>query len=378
MSRIPLSAPDITDAEQAAVARAMRSGWVAPVGPDLDGFESELAAYAGASHGVALSSGTAALHLGLLAAGVGPGSIVPTSTMTFVATANAISYTGATPLFIDSEPETGNMDVALLEEALTDLHRAGVEIGAIVPVDLYGKAADHTRIRALGDSFEVPVISDSAESLGATHAGRPVGAFGRASAVSFNGNKIMTTSSGGMLLTDDDDVVAMAKHLSTQARLPGDHYVHAEIGFNYRMSNVLAALGRAQLTRLDEMIARRRAIRDRYREVIAPFDISILGGQDDAADNCWFTNILLGSDFGGNVRSIQAGLEAAEIETRQLWRPMHTQPIFRASPRVASGVAEDIFRSGLSLPSGSGMTDGDIDRVCETLARILEATDVPA
>ncbi|AMM19178.1 pyridoxal-5'-phosphate-dependent protein [Frondihabitans sp. PAMC 28766] len=379
MTFIPLSAPDVGDIENDSVARAMSSGWVAPLGPDVDAFELEIAARTGAAHGVALSSGTAALHLGLLAAGVGPGMVVPTSTLTFAATANAIAYTGAIPFFIDSEVETGNLDVDLLAETLAGLDASGQTIGAILPVDIYGKAADHTTISNLASMYGVPVIADSAESLGATHAGRAAGSFGLASAVSFNGNKIMTTSGGGMLLTDDEEVATTVKRLATQARQPVAHYEHTEIGYNYRLSNVLAALGRAQLTRLDAMIARRREIRSRYRAIVeASGCATILGGVDDRFDNCWLTSMVFQGYAPIGVTGAIAAFAADEIETRRLWKPMHLQPVFSDRPSLATGVAERLFETGLTLPSGSGMTDDEIDRVCDVLARILQVSNVPS
>nr|WP_237267970.1 aminotransferase class I/II-fold pyridoxal phosphate-dependent enzyme [Tessaracoccus aquimaris] len=261
--RIYLSSPDITLLEEEALVRAIRTGWIAPVGPEVDAFEAELAEYTGRRHAVALSSGTAALHLALLSVGVGRGDLVLCSSMTFAATANAIVYTGAEPVFIDAD-ESGNMNPLLLQEALTVLGQEGRSVKAVVPVDLLGKVADHERIAAIADAHGVPVIADAAESLGATRNGRSSGAFGHAAAVSFNGNKIMTTSGGGALLTDDEAVAKRARYLATQARQPVVHYEHTDVGYNYRMSNILAALGRAQLARLDDMIERRRSHRRTY------------------------------------------------------------------------------------------------------------------
>ena len=268
--RILMSSPDVGEVEERYLVEAFRSGWIAPLGPDVDAFEREVAERVGVRHAAALASGTAALHLGLLTLGVRPGDVVVTSTMTFAATANAIVYTGALPYFVDAEWAGGNMDPDLLERALTELAASGTRVAAIVPVDLLGKAADYTRILPIADRFGVPVLADAAEALGASHAGAPAGSFGAASALSFNGNKIMTTSGGGMLLTDDADIASRVRYLSTQARQPAVHYEHTEVGYNYRLSNLLAALGRAQLTRLDEMIARRRAVREAYRELFAP------------------------------------------------------------------------------------------------------------
>lgn len=258
--RIYLSSPDVTQSEEDAVVRAIRSGWIAPLGPEVDAFEAELAAYCGREHAVALSSGTAALHLALLTLGVGPGDAVLTSSMTFAATANAIVYTGAEPVFVDAD-ETGNMNPDLLAEAFDALEGEGRQVKLVLPVDLLGKVVDHDRIDAIAAEHGVPVLSDAAESLGATFDGRASASFGVAAAVSFNGNKIMTTSGGGALLTDDAEAAKHVRYLATQARQPIVHYEHTEVGYNYRMSNLLAALGRAQLARLDAMIERRRLMR---------------------------------------------------------------------------------------------------------------------
>ncbi|MGI8592370.1 MAG: aminotransferase class I/II-fold pyridoxal phosphate-dependent enzyme, partial [Nakamurella sp.] len=269
VARIFLSAPDVGELESKYVLEAMSSGWVAPAGPDLDAFEAEMAQRVGVEHGVGLSSGTAALHLGLLALGVRPDDVVLTATMTFVATANAITYVGAEPFFVDSERETGNVDVNLLADAACQVRANGRRIGAILPVDLLGKCADMTALTALAAELDVPLLVDAAESVGASFRGRAAGSFGAASVVSFNGNKIMTTSGGGMLLTSDKALADRVRYLSTQARQPVAHYEHTDIGYNYRLSNILAALGRAQLVRLDEILVRRRKIRNLYRQLFA-------------------------------------------------------------------------------------------------------------
>ena len=363
--RIYMSSPDVGELEEQYVIAAMRSGWIAPLGPDVDDFEAELAGRVGIAHAVALSSGTAALHLGLLGLGVGHGDIVLTSTMTFAATANAIVYTGAEPYFIDCALETGNMDPALLREAIEQLTRDGERIGAIVPVDLLGKAVDYTEICAIADEFGIPILADAAESLGAQHRGRAAGSFGRASVVSFNGNKIMTTSGGGMLLTDDADLAVRARYLATQARQPVAHYEHVEIGYNYRMSNLLAALGRAQLTRLDGMIARRRAMRELYRDLFSGVDgVEIFGGERDNDDNFWLTSILIDSAVTGwTPAGLSAALLTDNIESRPLWKPMHLQPVFEAARALSNGNSQRLFETGLTLPSGSALSVGEIERV---------------
>lgn len=371
--RIFLSAPDTGPVEEQYALAALRSGWVAPVGPDLDLFEQEIAERIGVSYAVAVSSGTAALHLGLLALRVGPGDVVVTSTMTFVATANAIIYTGAEPYFVDSESASGNMSPALLRVALESLTAAGRRVGAIVPVDLLGKTADYEAILAIALEFGVPVLADAAESLGATQGGVPAGRFGNAAVFSFNGNKIMTTSGGGMLVTDDEKLAAQARYLSTQARQPVTHYEHVDVGYNYRMSNVLAAVGRAQLTRLDGMIARRRALRERYRAFFADVPgVAIFGGESDGGDNCWLTAVTVDATVTGwSPRELSAALAEANIESRPLWKPMHLQPIFAQAGATVDGSAQALFESGLTLPSGSSLDEASVHRVLDELALFL-------
>lgn len=373
--RIHMSSPDVGVREEEAVLGAMRSGWIAPLGPDVDAFEQELAERVGVAHAVALSSGTAALHLGLLALGVGRGDIVVTSTMTFAATTNAIVYTGAEPFFVDAEVATGNMDPALLRKALESLQSAGEKVAAIVPVDLLGKTIDYTSILAIAEEFGVPVLSDAAESLGATHAGRAAGSFGRASAVSFNGNKIMTTSGGGMLLTDDADIAQRTRYLATQARQPVVHYEHTDVGYNYRMSNLLAALGRAQLSRLDEMIGRRREMRQLYKDLFAAVDgVEIFGAAGDESDNVWLTSIVVDEEASGWASAeLAAALAAQNIESRPLWKPMHLQPVFAHHRGVISGASEALFARGLTLPSGSALVPAQRERVTDAIDEFLRA-----
>ncbi len=376
--RIYLSSPDVTEAEERALVRALRSGWVAPLGPEVDAFEAELAAYCGRSHCVALSSGTAALHLGLLTLGVGPGDLVLTSTMTFAATANAITYTGAEPVFVDCD-ETGNLDAGLLEEAFVRYADAGRPITAVVPVDLLGKVVDHPRIGEVAAAHGVPVLADAAESLGATRGGRPAAAFGRAAAVSFNGNKVMTTSGGGALLSDDADLAERVRYLATQARQPVVHYEHTDIGYNYRLSNLLAAVGRAQLARLDEMVERRRRHRLAYRELFAGVPgVTVFGepsGADggDTRDNFWLTSILVDPLRAGfSAEDLRLAFAADDIEARPLWKPMHLQPVFAGARAVVNGTSERLFATGLSLPSGSVLGDAQMERIAAVVSSFLE------
>lgn len=369
-SRIYLSAPDVGTLEEEAVVRAMRGGWIAPLGPEVDSFEEDVADRVGRKHAIALSSGTAALHLGLLSLDVQPGDVVVTSTMTFAATTNAIMYTGATPYFIDCLPGTGNMDPELLRAGLTHLQEIGTKVAAILPVDLLGKAIDYTSILQIAEEFGIPVLADAAESMGATHRGTPAGAFGEIAIFSFNGNKIMTTSGGGMLLTDNDDVMKNVRYLSTQARQPVTHYEHHHIGYNYRLSNVLAALGRAQLARLDDMIAKRRVLRDQYKQLFAGVEgVSVFGDDGDLEDNVWLTAIEIDSDVTGWTRQeLSATLTEANIESRPLWKPMHLQPVFAQYGGQINGASEKLFQSSLTLPSGSAIHEDDHERVLETIS----------
>jgi dTDP-4-amino-4,6-dideoxygalactose transaminase len=372
--RIYMSAPDVGELEESYVVSAMRSGWIAPLGPDVDAFEREMAARIGVDYAVALSSGTAALHLGLLGSGVGPGDTVVTSTMTFAATANAITYTGASPFFIDCEIDSGNMDPNLLRSALSDLTASGEKVAAIVPVDLLGKAVNYTEILAIASEYGIPVLADAAESLGASHRGAAAGSFGHASIISFNGNKIMTTSGGGMLLTNDAELAHRSRYLATQARQPAVHYEHTEIGYNYRMSNLLAALGRAQLSRLDEMIARRRLLRERYREVFSDVNgVEIFGGADDLHDNVWLTSIVVNPTIAGwSASDLSDALAAVNIESRPLWKPMHLQPVFAGSRALVTGASQHLFEIGLTLPSGSALSADDISRIFGAIRAFLE------
>lgn len=377
--RIYLSSPDITQTEEDALVRAIRSGWVAPLGPEVDAFEQEIAQFTGRSHAVALSSGTAALHLALLQLGAGPDTVVITSSMTFAATANAIAYTGATPVFVDCDA-TGNMDVDLLEHALADQLAQGAQVAAVLPVDLLGKVADYAAITALAARYGIPVLADAAESLGAISNGRPAGSHGIAAAISFNGNKIMTTSGGGMLVTDDGELAQRTRYLATQARQPVVHYEHVDIGYNYRLSNLLAGLGRAQLNRLPAMIERRRGWRQAYRALVRGIDgVEVFGGADgcDAAtgdhDNFWLTSVVIDQAVTGwSAADLQQHLATLNIEARPLWKPMHLQPVFANAKAYSSGVAEALFNSGLSLPSGSALTDEQFASVTTAITDFAE------
>ena len=375
--KIYMSSPDVTEHEEKALVRAIRSGWIAPLGPEVDAFEEELAEYCGRKYAVALSSGTAALHLGLLTLGVGPGDLVLTSSLTFAATTNAIVYTGAEPVFIDAD-ETGNMNPDLLEEAFQTLQNEGKTVKVVVPVDLLGKVADHERIGEIASRYGAVVLSDAAESLGATRNGKSAGAFGKAAIVSFNGNKIMTTSGGGALLTDDEEFAKHVRYLATQARQPVVHYEHTDIGYNYRMSNILAALGRAQLSRLDEMIEKRRQHRLRYRELFQDVPgVSIFGepsGADggNTQDNFWLTSIIVDeTEAGFSASDLQQALAETNIEARPLWKPMHLQPVHQELRSFSDGTSERLFQTGISLPSGSALKQEEIERIESAIQEFL-------
>lgn len=376
MPRILLSKADVTEVEERYVLDAVRSGWVAPLGPHVDAFEAEIAERLGVGGALALSSGTAALHLALLQLGAKPGTVVVVSSMTFAASANAIMYTGASPVFVDSQESDGNVDPALLIEAVDTLQREGTTVAAVMTVDLFGRCADYGAIVDALAERGVPLLEDAAEALGASYEGKPAGSFGLAAAFSFNGNKIMTTSGGGMLLSNDLELLDRCRYLSTQARQPVPHYEHTEIGYNYRLSNVLAALGRAQLTRLDGMIARRRAIRQMYVDGLADIaGVRFLGRDSqrgDAEDNCWLATIVLDPEIvTATVDSIIKSLAAEGIEARHLWKPMHLQPVFENERTFANRSAERLFGTGVTLPSGSILTDGDVPRVVDAVRSAL-------
>ena len=374
MTRVYLSAPDVRGPEREMVLAAIDSNWCAPVGPDLDAFEAEVAAVTGRAYGVALSSGAAGLHLALLELGVGPGDEVLVSTFTFVATANAVAYCGATPVFIDSESETWNMSADLLAEELEVRRSAGrpMPAGAIV-VDLYGQCADYARILPILAEYGIPLVEDAAEAIGASLGNRPAGSFGAAAVLSFNGNKLITSGGGGMLVTDDALLAARVRHLSTQAREPVAHYEHIEIGYNYRLSNMLAAFGRGQLASLTERIARRAEIEQRYRAALTERPgYSFMPVGPDRTVNHWLTVITIDPTLAGHdAEALRVHLEGDDIESRPAWKPMHLQPVFADAPRRTNGVSENVFKTGLCLPSGSSMSDADLDRVA---ARLMTVT----
>ena len=372
MKRIYLSPPDVGPLERGLLLDAFDSNWLAPQGPHVEAFEREFADVVGVPHAVALSSGTGALHLALLALDVGSGDDVLTSTLTFAATANAIAYVGARPAFIDVSRDTWTMDVDLLEAELDARLRHGRMPAAVIPVDLYGQCCDYDRLLAVCGRYGVPVIEDAAEALGASCGKRAAGAFGRCAAFSFNGNKIITTSGGGMLVSQSRALVERARHLSTQAREPAPHYEHAEIGFNYRMSNLLAAVGRGQLKTLPQKIERRRAVRRAYEEALGRHaGIHFLPEAGYGQSNAWLTCLTVDPDeFGATREDIRLHLESKNIESRPVWKPMHLQPVFRRCAVRGGAVAAQLFENGLCLPSGSGMSSADQARVIAAIDEV--------
>jgi dTDP-4-amino-4,6-dideoxygalactose transaminase len=372
--RILLSPPDVGAREREMLLAAFDSGWIAPVGPDLDAFEAEVAERAARRHAVGLSSGTAALQLALLAFGVRPGDEVWAPTLTFAATTNAIVHAGATPVLFDVDADSWNLDVELVEAELTRRAEEGQPPpAAIVPVDLYGRCADYTRLLPLASRHGIPVLADAAEALGATHAGRPAGAFGAAAVFSFNGNKIITTSGGGMCVTDDADLAARVRHLATQAREPARHYEHREVGFNHRLSNLLAAVGRGQLRGLDDKVARRRAIHARYRDHLADLPgLRFAPDDPDGVETRWLTCLTVDPDVAAASRDdVLDALTAEGIEGRPVWKPMHLQPAYLGTRSIGGAVAGRLFETGLCLPSGSSMSDDEVDEVATVVRSAL-------
>jgi dTDP-4-amino-4,6-dideoxygalactose transaminase len=348
---------------------AFRSNWIAPLGPHVDAFEREFALAVGVPHAAALSSGTAAIHLALQILGVGPGDTVLCSTLTFVASASPITWVGAEPVFVDSSRETWNLDPALLGEELSAFSRKGRAPKALIAVDLYGQAADLAPIGEACRHHGVELIEDAAEALGATYGGRPTGSFGRIGIFSFNGNKIITTSGGGMLVSAEEGLVQRARFLAQQARDPAPHYEHSVLGNNYRMSNLLAAVGRGQLRVLPQRVERKRAIFEAYRKTLG--GVSGVAFMPEAAygrATRWLTVILVDpAEFGATREDIRLHLETLNIEARPVWKPMHLQPVFRGCRVVGGAVAADLFDRGLCLPSGTQMTNDDVARVVEAL-----------
>jgi dTDP-4-amino-4,6-dideoxygalactose transaminase len=368
LGRIYLSPPDVNGVDRQLLLEAVDSNWVAPVGPDLDAFEAEVAAQCGRQFGVGLASGTAALHLALLELGVRPGDEVIVSSFTFAATANAVRYCGATPVLVDADESTWQVSVELVAEAIKQRRRSGARIAAAIVVDLYGQCADYDELLPLLREASIPVVEDAAEALGATYRGQPAGSFGDAAILSFNGNKIITTSGGGGLVTNHERLADRCRHLATQAREPAAHYEHAEVGFNYRLSNLLAAFGRGQLSDLGRRVVRRRDINRRYQDALAEVEgVAFMPEASYGTSTFWLTCITIDPSSGAARERIRLHLEANDIESRPVWKPMHLQPAYRTAPAVTDGSAERLFRTGLCLPSGSSLSEEEQSRVIRAL-----------
>jgi dTDP-4-amino-4,6-dideoxygalactose transaminase len=348
--------------EQEYIKEAFDTNWIAPLGPNVSGFEKELATRVGAGHAAALSSGTAAIHMALKAAGVGEGDIVFCPTLTFSATANPIIYQNAIPVFIDSNYETWNMDPRTLEKAFEKY----TNVKAVLVVHLYGLSADMDKIVEICKKHNVTLIEDAAESLGTYYRGKHTGTFGEYGIFSFNGNKIITTSGGGMLVSNSEEIIAKVRFWSTQSRDKARHYQHSEIGYNYRMSNIVAGIGRGQLKVLDQRVAKKKYIFDFYKKKLGHLEgIDFMPVNDWNNPNYWLSCITL----KGKVKpiDIMESLEKENIESRPIWKPMHMQPVFEKYDFIGEGISEKIFKSGVCLPSDTKMTDGDLNRVCAVI-----------
>lgn len=377
-NRIFLSPPHMSGNEQKYINEAFETNWIAPIGPNVDAFENEIANYVGASEAVAVSSGTAAIHLALSILGVGKTDKVFCSSLTFVASANPIIYQGAEPVFIDSEPETWNMSPDALERAFNAAVYMGKLPKAVIIVNLYGQCSKMDELLSICNRYNVPVIEDSAESLGSTYKGKPSGTFGKFGIYSFNGNKIITTSGGGMIVSDDTESLKKARFLATQARDLASHYQHSRLGYNYRLSNILAGVGRAQLEVLEERVKARRLIFERYYQSLSHFPgILFMPELENTHSNRWLTTLTIDEqETGVSVRDLLGALNNENIEARPVWKPLHMQPLFEGVnfyPHSGTeNVSERLFHAGICLPSGSNMTVVNQDRVISCIHSLLK------
>ena len=374
MSRIYLSPPDISKKDRSAVESAFDSGWVAPIGPDLDAFEAEVAERLNRGYACAVNSGTSALHLALLALNIQPGDRVICPSLTFAGCAFPINYCGAEPIFVDSETDTWNMDPNLLESAIENLLSQGNKPKAVIVVQIYGQCAKMDQILAICNAHQIPLIEDAAESLGATYQGKPAGSFGDLCFLSFNGNKIITTSGGGMLLGNDQALVARARYFSQQAREPVLHYEHKAIGYNYRLSNLLAALGRSQFTDLDHKIAIRKKHFEVYAQSIGHLPgVSFMPISSEGTPNYWLSCMIMDASKTKVTRDELISIcDQASIEVRPTWKPLHLQQVFQDKQIFGGSVSEALFHNGLCLPSGSSLSDKEREKVISTLTSALK------
>lgn len=372
--KIYLSAPHMGGKELKYIQEAFDTNWISPVGPNIEGFEKDISSYVKGSHVAALSSGTAAIHLALIILGVRRGDEVLCSSFTFAGSCNPIIYQNAIPVFVDSEAETWNMDPELLRTAIKERMRHGKKPKVIILVHLYGMPAKLDELLNIAREFEIPVIEDAAEALGSAYNGQKLGTFGDIGILSFNGNKIITTSGGGAMLSNNPKFIEKAKFLSTQARDSAPHYEHSEIGYNYRMSNICAGIGRGQMEILDEHVQSRRKNFNFYQQLLSGVDgISFVDEPAGVFSNRWLTTAIINPQHTGGVTSedLRLMLEKDNIESRPLWKPMHMQPVFKGAPFFGSGVSEHLFKHGICLPSGSNMTESDKKRIKNVLRRLL-------
>lgn len=369
--KIWLSSPHMSGREIDFVNEAFETNWVAPLGPNVNGLETAIQEYLKIDAAATLTSGTAAIHLALILLGVSYGDEVICQSFTFSASANPINYCGATPVFVDSEKDTWNMCPIALRQAIEDRLSLGKKVKAIIPVHLYGMPAKMKEILEIADEFDIPIVEDAAEALGSTLNGQKMGTFGKFGILSFNGNKIITTSGGGALVSNDDTMIAKARFLATQARDDAPHYQHSHIGYNYRMSNIVAGIGRGQMNVLDERISQRRANNVKYRNYFEGLQgITFQDELEERFSNYWLTTILINHPKYTR-EDLRLKLEEANIESRPLWKPMHMQPVFNDAPYYGSNVCEELFDKGLCLPSGSNLTDADFERIFNTLDNLF-------
>jgi dTDP-4-amino-4,6-dideoxygalactose transaminase len=369
---ILLSTPHISEQELAFVQEAFTTNWIAPAGPHVDAFEQEFCQVVGSSHAAAVSSGTAALHLALRLLGISGGDEVFCSTLTFIASANPIVYQGGIPVFIDSDRTSWNMNPDLLREAIEKRAKQGRLPKALVLVHLYGQSADLDPILEVCNEYEIPLIEDAAEALGATYKGKSPGVFGKIGIYSFNGNKIITTSGGGMLVSEDKKLVDQARFLATQARDSAPHYQHSEIGYNYRLSNVLAGIGRGQLRVLKDRVAARRHNFEVYQQALGKLPgIEFMPEASFGMASRWLTCLTIAPEaFGVDREKLRHALAQEQIEARPVWKPLHLQPVFADCECIGGAIAEDLFERGLCLPSGSNLTDEDRERVIQAITQV--------
>jgi len=374
-TKIWLSSPHMGGEELKFINEAFDTNWIAPLGPHVNNFEKDLSEYTGVKYAAALSAGTSAIHLALIILGVKKDDEVICQSFTFSASANPIVYQGAVPVFIDSEKETWNMDPSLLEEAIKDRISKGKKPKAIIFVHLYGMPAKVEAIKMIADTYGISLIEDAAEALGSSYQGTHVGGFGQIGILSFNGNKIITTSGGGALLSNNEEFVKKARFLATQARDAAPHYQHSQIGYNYRMSNIAAGIGRGQMKVLDKRVAQRRANYDFYVSKLSGYPgISFLKEPEGHFSNRWLTTILVNpKQTGGITREhLRLVLEEDTIESRPLWKPMHLQPVFANAPKYVNGTSEKLFENGLCLPSGSNLTSEELERIAKIIQNQLK------